>query len=285
MTKEKFKIDVIGYEENNDTTFNPKISKFSGGEMRVSIPVESIPFLQIAKRIEVTAHLHSSDDIMALFMLNNAIAENLLKYTYMVLRIPYMPYGRQDRICNHGESFSLKVFARLINSMMFSQVIVYDPHSKVTRDLINNCCPMNQDDLIMSSGVSDWLRDTYFPIYLVSPDAGAAEKTKKIYETYSLIFEDVVYVTKVRNQETNRIEAINLGDLPEDEDCHFLVCDDICDYGGTFIELAKKFNERGIFKDRMSLYVTHGIFAGGMEKLNEYYSNIFCYNNFLDYKE
>lgn len=284
MTKEKFKIDVIGYGENNDTTFNPKISKFSGGEMRVSIPVESIPFLQLAERIEISAHLHASDDILSLLMLKNAIEENLQKYTRMILRMFYVPYGRQDRICNYGESFSLKVFARLINSMMFNQVIVYDPHSKVTKDLINNCSTIEQDDIIMLTEVNDWIKTLRLPIYLVSPDAGAADKTKQIYELYQYIFSGVVYVTKVRNQETNRIEAINLGVLPE-EDCYFLVCDDICDYGGTFIELAKKFNERGIFKDRMSLYVTHGIFAGGMEKLNEYYSNIFCYNNFLDYKK
>lgn len=50
-----------------------------------------------------------------------------------------MPFARQDRVCNYGEAFSLKVVADMINSANFSKVVVLDPHSDMVEALINNC--------------------------------------------------------------------------------------------------------------------------------------------------
>ena len=38
-----------------------------------------------------------------------------LPVTLFDLIIPYFPYARQDRVCDGGESFTLKIFANIIN--------------------------------------------------------------------------------------------------------------------------------------------------------------------------
>jgi len=52
------------------------------------------------------------------------------------------------------------------------------------------------------------------------------------------------------------------------------VVDDICDGGGTFIGLADLLDERAM---RADLYVTHGLFSQGTEKLVQRYSeHVIC---------
>jgi ribose-phosphate pyrophosphokinase len=54
-------------------------------------------------------------------------------------------------------------------------------------------------------------------------------------------------------------------DGAEDGARDFLIVDDICDGGRTFIELAKVL--RPLTSGQVKLYVTHGIFSAGFEAL------------------
>ena len=65
--------------------------------------------------------------------------------------------------------------------------------------------------------------------------------------------------------------------LPTGVDYHkvnFLVIDDICDGGRTFINLAEKLLIMGA--NDLYLYVTHGIFSKGLPSIHEYYKHIYC---------
>ena len=73
----------------------------------------------------------SADDVMTLVMISDALRQMDVKE--ILLTMPYVPYARQDRVCNPGEAFSIKAFSRIINSLEFSSVVVYDPHSDVTQ--------------------------------------------------------------------------------------------------------------------------------------------------------
>ena len=63
---------------------------------------------------------------------------------------------------------------------------------------------------------------------------------------------------------------------------HFVVVDDILDTGNTALEIAK---ELKIPAERMSLYVSHGIFSEGTEELFEHYSTIATTNSFIQPEE
>ena len=61
---------------------------------------------------------------------------------------------------------------------------------------------------------------------------------------------------------------------------HFIIIDDICDGGRTFIELAKEIRKQ---TDKpIYLIVTHGIFSAGFEKLSDELDGIFCTNSVKD---
>lgn len=191
-----------------------------------------------------------------------------------ILRIPYFPWSRQDRVCNDLESFSLKVAADLINSMEFSMVVIYDPHSDVLPALINNVKVFKQHEIIklQKDKVDFNLENSIF----VSPDAGAE---KKIYEVAQrLPNKGVIRLTKKRSPKTGEIYGMDLVDSNTSEACDTaLIIDDICDGGRTFIEAAKVLRKTYHHIKTVNLYVTHGLFTKGVHALegidNVFYTN------------
>lgn len=72
-----------------------------------------------------------SDDIMEMLLINDA-AKRLHPDRERYLFMPYVPYGRQDRVMIPGEALGIKVLADLVNSCGFHEVEIWDPHSDVT---------------------------------------------------------------------------------------------------------------------------------------------------------
>jgi ribose-phosphate pyrophosphokinase len=227
---------------------------FNGGEISVKIDTEAFEKQGLSyDHVYLKAKLTSANDIMELLNVENALRN--LGVENISVFIPYLPYGRQDRVCNVGESFSLQVMARLINSCNFKKVIIADPHSDVTPALINNVVVLEQDVL-----VSDFLgRALEQDMMLVAPDAGAIKKIAKVCKR----------VGKSRFLRADKLRDLSTGNILEtvlhgNEDLTgktVLIVDDICDGGYTFIKLAEVLKEKGAAK--VLLYVTHGIFSKG----------------------
>jgi len=239
---------------------------FSGGECHVRLPSVS------RRAVTVYAQLTNSDAIMELLL----VADALKRQTPGVdidLTIPYFPYARQDRVCNPGEAFSLKVMARLINSLGCKTVTIYDPHSDVTSALIDRCVVKSLVDLIKPTQLVDFIVTNQLTI--VSPDAGAEKKVHAvaqfIYDLYPAI--DIVHASKIRNTADGKIISTQVAGQIKYQD--YLILDDICDGGKTFIELAKKLKKLGA--RNIYLYVSHGIFSKGFDELRKYFSHLFCY--------
>ena len=277
-----------------------EIGKFPGGEIRVKIATVPIEMLH---NVRITAVLLNSDDVMTLVMIVDALRE--MGVEDIRLTMPYIPYARQDRVCNTGEAFSIRAFANIINALEFKSIIVWDAHSVISTCLIKNCINIPQSDLIGKHvELMKWMVESTDPIYLVAPDAGSVRKATEIAQTYPTLIRDVLYAEKVRELSTGKIIATRIASqLPDDfGTSRVLICDDICDGGRTFIELAKVLNDYN--PKEMSLYVTHGIFSQGLEVLRkpgtpeaEYkitregrpgntglFDNVWCSLNFKDYK-
>ena len=61
----------------------------------------------------------------------------------------------------------------------------------------------------------------------------------------------------------------------------FVIFDDICDGGRTFIEISKAIKEK--FPDnKVFLCVTHGIFSNSFLELSSYFENVYSTNSFSD---
>ena len=236
---------------------------FPGGEIGVKLEISPVAFASKTglyantQSQTILARLTNSSDIMELVMLTDALRR--IDKTPIELVMPYIPYARQDRVCDCGEAFSLKAFSRLINSLGFSKITVVDPHSNVSDGVFDNLEIITQFQII-----NKWTKfiSRVMGAKFISPDAGSNKKVSDLAKFFN--HNDFVRADKLRDLSTGKIiETLVYKDDFLGQDV--VIADDICDGGRTFIELAKILKKKNCGK--IILYITHGIFSQGIEAL------------------
>lgn len=235
-----------------------EFSKFPGGEIHVKLYTKNDRYI-------IEASICNSDDLMTLLLLNNAIKIRGCKEVN--LKLLYIPYAQQDRVCESGESLSIKVFADLINSCGFNSVTVYDPHSYVSTALINNCKIVEVSEILKREEFQSKLD---LIDVLIAPDAGSYKKVSNVAK-----YGDIPVVHATKDRVNGEVQSVKLHGDVAGKKC--LVIDDICVGGRTFTELGKALKEAG--SGDLYLYVTHGIFSKGLDELNLYYKKIYSTNS------
>jgi ribose-phosphate pyrophosphokinase len=175
------------------------------------------------------------------------------------LILPHVPGGRQDRINPAGDYlFTLKSVAKMINERKFDSVVVLDPHSTVTPALIDRCRIVNLADLLHN----------FWKGYggVIAPDVGAAKRAFDVAQVLGLPFHQA---EKHRDVATGKLSGFAAPTIKSGE--HYLVVDDICDGGGTFLGLGEIIRAKGAYAD---LIVTHGIFSKGLDDLLKIYKKV-----------
>ena len=163
------------------------------------------------------------------------------------LYMPYIPNARMDRVELLSEFFTLKTFAKIINSMNFNYVSVWDPHSNVSTALINRCHNSVWIEYIVSKICSDNNIDT-----IVLPDLGS---TKRYDFTRIDTLKNVIVLDKIRDWKTGKITGMRVvSELPEQLPEKVMIMDDIISGGTTIAKCAECLNCIGI-KD-ISVYAT-----------------------------
>jgi len=240
--------------------------KFSGGE--INVRVESPEFtINHDLKIDVHAVIKNSDDVMALIILTDALRRMWPKRS-IDLTLPYIPYARQDRVCNTGESLAIKVFCDLINSQNYDSVTVLDPHSDVAPALLDRVVIKPLTELIPR------LVRKYS--YLVAPDAGSIKKISALSKYYHI---PMIRADKTRDTVTGNITGtmVYCDDLG---DKSVLIVDDIGDGMRTFLSLGDELKKKTT--GSVDLYITHGIFSAGTDIFNGHIDNVYVANSFID---
>lgn len=230
---------------------------FNGGEPHVVIDSSLIK----DKSISVTGFCRNSNEFLSMLMLIDTIAH--LNPSYLQLYIPYIPGGRMDRRML-GEPFSLRVYANIIKQLPVDRILTIDPHSDVTSALLDNKLTIIALDEFIPDGYDGY----------IIPDAGARKKVEALAERKGV--KRLIYGNKHRDTSNGILSNISLSEVPNG---NWLVVDDICDGGATFIALACKAKEMGM-QGNLDLWVTHGIFSKGIDDLKKVYRNIYCLNPF-----
>jgi len=200
---------------------------------------------------------HNLNEFVVAMFLVDAIGQAGGRIKDLIL--PYVPGARQDRFNPTGDVlFTAKSVAQMINWRHFSRVVILDPHSEVTPSLIRNV------EIFPLENVANRLWAGYGGV--IAPDKGAHDRAKEVADTLNL---DVTYGSKVRDVSTGALSGF---DVTVEAGKHYLVVDDICDGGGTFVGLGEKIREQGAYAD---LFVTHGIFSKGTAELKKIYKNIY----------
>ena len=263
-----------------------KAFSFPVGELQVTVNG-----FTTAENVHVTFTFTTNLDVLELLLFCDATKRQ--GFTLGNLTMPYVPFSRQDRCNNPGESFSLKVFCDLINNLNFKRVIISDPHSDVTPALLNNCHVIPQWDLL-AIPVLRYTGTKHF--YLVAPDAGALKKTHKLAQQFNTPrFLGVIESSKIRDTKTGEITGTvvhapgnlwgkgldsthTVGD--RDIPIVYVIPDDICDGGRTFIELAKELRRLGA--QEVQLHVTHGFFTKGKQVFDGIIDEVHAWHDYSE---
>ena len=257
-------------------------SRFPGGE--VCVKIETPPVFPKLSRGKVAAVIRSSDDLMAMLLVTDALRRVIAGNVGLGgpdavpidLHCPYLPYARQDRVCSPGESLSLEVMANIINYQSYASVTVWDLHGFHCALKIANLRNTTVASLIPASLVKDKV--------LVCPDKGAVDRVREISSKYG---NQIIALEKERDPLDGHITMMELDYFSKKKEkpspsSSFLVIDDICDGGRTFLEASRVLRKTYGQDIDLQLWVTHGIFSAGFADLAACYSQIHCAHCFLE---
>ena len=98
--------------------------------------------------ITITWLYDNNEELVSLIFLTKHIRDSGISE---ILKLPYIPNARQDRVKTDEDVFTLKYFADVINWLEFKSVEVLDPHSSVSEALINNIKVLSPEKYILKA--------------------------------------------------------------------------------------------------------------------------------------
>jgi ribose-phosphate pyrophosphokinase len=265
----KLTLDLTGINTINVIEY--KISKFPDGQQTIDI---QDTIFHPDDVITIKSRLNNFKHLELIICANQALKN--LGVKDIELYVPYFVGGRSDRKFQVGGVHYLKqVIAPIINLQGFSKVTVMDPHSDVLESVLNNYEKISNFNLIKwSLSKIDNKNGAQDRVTLISPDAGA----------YKKIF-DVAQHFKIPNVITaNKVRDVITGEMGKT----FVIIDDICDGGRTFLEIAKAIRSTLSISSvspepcKIYLIVTHGIFSKSFLELSQHIDGIFSTNSVRD---
>jgi ribose-phosphate pyrophosphokinase len=239
-------------------------------------PDESIKFiLKTDELIEtVVTRFKNNDDLISLLFVSDVIQRTQKEKP--TLYISYMMYQQDDRLFDKKESYGLKIISGLINTLFFSNIVIFHPHSDKV-EFINNV-EIKNNFYFIEETLAIIIKDLGVVPTWVIPDSGAYKTQIKQIEKLCVL--DYIVCSKSRDGLTGELtQSINTEDL-QGSPC--IIFDDICLGGRTFIGIAKELKKKNAGK--LYLAVSHGIFNQGIEHLLEYFDYIFTTDSHCDMK-
>lgn len=225
------------------------IQHFPDGTQKLNLDTHKLGSREYPTLAEISWHYQDDSELSTLYFINEHLRQ--AGFDIITLKMPYIPNARFDRVKNPDEVFTLKHFAKCINNMNFTNVIVLDPHSYVSEALFNNLIIQRADPLVKN--VLDELYKQSINPTLFFPDEGAMKRYGHLAE-----YDDSPFAFGIKNRDwaTGNILGLTLsGDTDAIAGQDILIIDDICSKGGTFYHSAEALKKAGA--NDIYLYITH----------------------------
>jgi ribose-phosphate pyrophosphokinase len=273
------KLDLVNQEKSE---IKYKISKFPDGQQTIDLTNWNI-MINNDEPVKLSTRLNSFGDLELLICAVQAV-RNITANKEIALYVPYFLGARSDRkFVDGGVNYLKQVICPIINSLNVSVILTLDPHSDVLEACLNNYDKVDNHLLVKNALTAiDNKNDAQERICLVSPDAGAYKKIFDVAKKFGI--NRIITANKVRDMRTGNILRTEIPVLDQHADLKYVIVDDICDGGRTFVELAKAIKE-GRPSAKIYLVVTHGIFSAGFATLAEYFDGIYTTNSVKDFVE
>lgn len=205
---------------------------------------------------KITWIYEGDDELFTLICLRNHTRANEVHLT-----MPYIPHARMDRTEN-GEVFTLQAFCNTINSLNFTDVTVFDPHSNVSIALLDRIIVISPKRQIFDTiDEIKHLTNSDKPPVLFFPDEGAMKRYSKVFGKDF----QIAFGIKQRDWGTGKILGLDIMNAEVVKDKDILIVDDLCSYGGTFRYSAIELIKAGA--KNVYLYVSHcekSVYRGAM---------------------
>lgn len=267
---------VWNIELRDDSPFY-EVFSYPAGEVQLRIKPEYHDWA--SGTVRIVSRDTSGNGLLRLGLLVSAL-RGLRPGVRLELVLPYLPFGRADRRFVAGDCLGLAAFATFINALNFSRVLTLDAHSKAALALLNNFIDVPATDLAFKA-IGRWaVRHGLSQVVVLFPDKGAMQRYSAIAPCQLGPIRVVPIVAeKQRDPASGKLSGfhVHYGKLESCRPSHVLIVDDICDGGGTFLGLAKEMP--GV---KLGLYVSHGIFSQGFEKLHAAFDAIYTTDSVKD---
>jgi ribose-phosphate pyrophosphokinase len=275
-------IAILDLSEPECSDISYQISRFPDGQQNIKlIPKGNEPLgvLPHYAKVAIKSRFNSFLDLELIIAATRALRG--LRCKNITLYVPYLLGARSDRQFQPGESSYLRdVIAPIINDLNFDQVVCYDVHSHVASAVIPNLVNSENHHLVRKSieAICSAENISESQLVLVAPDAGAQHKVfdlvKKLKFSGSL-----VTCSKERDLQTGQIVRTHIENkelIPHTSSRqYFVVVDDICDGGRTFINISQALRKE-FPRSKIYLVVSHGIFSNGLKPMEEHFDGLFC---------
>lgn len=197
-----------------------------------------------------TSGIDMSDVTISWFYENDAELFTIIclakKAVKKSLIMPYIPHARMDRCKSDEDTFTLKYFAEVINSLGFDRVTVLDPHSNVSVALIDKVEVLTPQKYVEEA--IERIGDDNLMLFF--PDEGSMKRYADMFDL------PYAFGIKKRDWKTGQILGLDVVDNGISlSGKTILIIDDICSRGGTFYHSAKKLKELGV--GDIYLYISH----------------------------
>lgn len=270
---------ILEEKEEDIHLNNLEITKFRNGELGMHVKEnmrqKSIYFIQDSSK-------NPQQWWTELLLVKDLLLSSSAKKVIFVL--PNMLYSRQDRKDRSHVPISARALAESISPGL-ERIITMDLHAGQIQGFYSSQLPV--DNLHGFPELVRHLREYHFDdlnrVAVVSPDAGAAGRTKtvlqkmddsqkdqKVKQNYSFAM-----LSKIRS-EAGKVEDMYL--VGNVKGKNVLLPDDIIDSGGTLCMAAKVLKEKGA--ERLMCYGTHGIFTKGTKKLTSCFDLVMTSNTY-----
>lgn len=253
----------LQYFERSDIKYN--IISFPDGEVQLNIET---PLINFKDEIVVKTRITNMNDLFVLLQAADIIERFEIHY---YVQIMYLMTQRTDRLFSYGRPLSLKVMMNMLNQMK-GHIQILEPHNI---DAIKNYSPV---------GAINYTHQAFTKpencVYMF-PDNGAVERyfTDKIQTKTCYYY---FYGEKVRDVNTGEIIDYEVYcSIPESDYIpnKFVVIDDLCDGGRTFITAYDKIKEQ-FPNATIDLEVVHAVQEGGLRKVCEKFDHVTITNSY-----
>jgi ribose-phosphate pyrophosphokinase len=209
-----------------------------------------------------------NDSSFVLFQMCNALHNSQAEE--IIICSPYTPYARQDKPDDKRSCVTSGLFATLLRAACGTtpvRYITFDLHAGQLVTVFNTAgvrCDNMHSEAHMTAFINDFLMKqlnaTPENVVIVSPDAGASKKAKRMSHQQNCGY---AVMDKTRKA-AGTVESIQLiGDV---NGMHAIISDDMCDTGGTICHAAETLKQAGAIT--VTVMFCHGVFSkNSMDRL------------------